>query len=209
MALGCGDSVRAPFSDASPSPVRDGSGPDSTADGVSDDSGAIDQEPPPAEGGSATCRTDIDCQQPSQQFCVPCFEGGVSCATSRCIDDSCEGLAPQCSGPLTDPCAYKACGDPCQQCSTSDGGCYPGVCTWFGQCKAATNPVCDVTATLGCGPTDAIGLGDCNIFLGWGWDGSKCIAVVGCLCQGSDCVSLVGAEMSDCLGAYSGCRDGG
>jgi hypothetical protein len=216
-AIHCGGSSEGPFGDASPHPLLDGGSGSGSVDGAvdanlaSDDSGNIDQESLVGEGGLALCRTDSDCIQPSQQFCVPCFEGGVSCASTQCVNGNCTGFAANwgCSGPVTDPCAEKSCGDSCQQCSTPDGGCYSGVCTWFNLCKADTVPVCTVTATRGCAPTDATGLGDCNDFLGWAWDGSKCVALAGCLCQGSDCSDLLGGSLGDCDSVYSDCRGNG
>ena len=173
--------------------------PDSAMDGLSD------ATTPPGVDGSMRCRGDSDCPQASTQYCVPCFEGGLDCAHYRCTNGSCVGVPAgrSCPGPLTNPCASKACGDGCQQCSTVDGGCYPGTCNWFGACKAAT-PVCTGQASRGCSPSDAMGVGDCNDFLGFGWDGSKCIALVGCVCQGSDCGILLSAEI-DCNAVFAPC----
>jgi|HubBroStandDraft_1064217.scaffolds.fasta_scaffold228155_2 hypothetical protein len=167
----------------------------------------------PRETSTETCLTDSDCVQPSSSYCVPCFEGGTSCAGSSCVNGACQGFAAgsACPGPITLPCAEKMCGDACSQCSTPDGGCYPGTCTLFNTCKASVAaPMCSGAATRSCLPFDAVGVGDCNILLGWGWDGAKCSAVVGCICQGSDCPALIGAEQLDCQQAFFGCTgDGG
>jgi hypothetical protein len=201
-------------SEASTPPSADGALPvDASADGPSSDSdvspGNEQDVSLSSDGGGITCRVDGDCPQPSGQYCVACFEGGVDCARSQCVAGACVGHAANCPGPMTNACAYKGCGDPCQQCSTYDGGCYAGTCNWFNECKQAV-PVCSISATYGCAPSDAVGVGDCNDFLGWGWDGSKCSPVVGCLCQGSDCVGLTTGSASDCLGNYSQCpQDGG
>jgi hypothetical protein len=209
--VGCGGAVqnKLPMDGAAPSDVMLPA--DASVDSVATDPGdaaAENEQPVFGDDGALRCALSSDCPQPSAQYCVPCFEGGVTCARSECVGGSCQGLPPTCPGPITNPCAYKSCGDPCQQCSTSDGGCYPGSCSWFGSCKAAV-PVCSMGATRGCAPSDAVGVGDCNYFLGWGWDGSKCLGVVGCLCQGSDCGMLLGSY-DDCHTTFSLCsRDAG
>ncbi len=152
---------------------------------------------------STTCLRDSDCPQPAGNYCIPCFEVGVSCASTRCMSGQCIGVAADCPGPLTDPCASRTCGDACQQCSTVDGGCYPGLCDWFGACKART-PTCSIDAGRGCSAMDASGVGDCNDPFGWAWDGIKCVAVVGCECVGSDCGELL-PDSSTCAAVFSGC----
>jgi hypothetical protein len=175
-----------------------------------DDAALADSQGMPSGGDSSLpCRADSDCPQPAASYCVPCFEGGMDCARSQCINGVCVGVpgGRSCPGPITNPCAYKMCGNSCQQCSTSEGGCYPGVCNWFGACKAAI-PICSIHASRGCAPSDALGVGDCNDFLGFGWDGTKCIAIVGCLCQGSDCGTLLSAQF-DCYGVFLPCMQEG
>jgi hypothetical protein len=107
------------------------------------------------------------------------------------------------------PCASGTghmCGSPCMQCNTLDGSCYVGTCDFLGDCTA-NDPQCESNATRSCAPTDADGANDaegneCNDFLGWGWDGSKCIAVVGCRCVGSECGSLLHDEFT-CVVVYT------
>jgi hypothetical protein len=93
---------------------------------------------------------------------------------------------------LSGPCVRKNCGSACETCDTVDGSCYSGFCSIFGACKPSMGscpgqlPEPD-PMTLGCGAFDAVGLGDCSIVFGLVWDGSKCVTIVGCICQGSDC----------------------
>jgi hypothetical protein len=47
-------------------------------------------------------------------------------------------------------------------------------------------------------------LSGCSTLLGWAWDGSKCIPVVGCICEGSDCSNLSG-DLSTCSAAHAHC----
>jgi hypothetical protein len=155
------------------------------------------------DGGAERCRIDSDCPQPSTQYCHPCFDGTTSCARARCRVGACVGAPPSCPGPVSNPCASKACGDACQQCATLDGGCDPGYCTWLGACKK-TEPVCSIDAGRGCAALDAVGIGDCNFALGWSWTGTRCEAIFGCECVGSDCV-LVVPDSVICRDAFFDC----
>jgi hypothetical protein len=155
---------------------------------------------------SSGCHGDNECPQPDGRYCQPCFDGGTSCAAARCLNGVCTGYPPMCPGPVSNPCASKACGDPCEQCSTFDGGCYSGTCSSLGACKNST-PTCSGDGGRGCAPMDAIGIGDCNYFLGWIWDGAACKAVVGCQCIGSDC-GLGLNDSSTCQTVFSGCSGG-
>jgi hypothetical protein len=55
----------------------------------------------------------------------------------------------------------------------------------------------DTPVSAKCAPTDATsppngGFGTgCRIVFGWGWDGSKCYPIVGCVCAGRDCNRLI------------------
>jgi hypothetical protein len=178
------------------------------------DSAASDASTPPGDGsvpigdGFIGCTQNTDCPQPSLPYCQACFDGGADCARGRCVSGQCRGLPPSCPGPVTNPCAAHNCGDPCEQCLTLDGGCYPGKCAWGGACKAA-QPVCSVDAGRGCAPSDAVGVGSCNYPLGWGWDGRQCVAIVGCECIGSDCGGLLVDSLS-CDATFAECpKDGG
>ncbi|GMV38343.1 MAG: hypothetical protein AMXMBFR64_00590 [Myxococcales bacterium] len=55
-----------------------------------------------------------------------------------------------------------------------------------------------------CAPQDAYGVGACDMFLGWFWNGKECVGQSGCSCSGADC----GAGFMDlgaCKKAYEGC----
>ena len=56
----------------------------------------------------------------------------------------------------------------------------------------------------------AYGLPDYSeIVIGWGWDGTACFPVVGCVCNGPDCGNLL-PRKSACVQAYAHCVvDGG
>lgn len=55
-----------------------------------------------------------------------------------------------------------------------------------------------------CTPMNAQGVGSCSMFLGYTWDGTKCLGISGCSCQGSDCSKLFKSP-ADCQSAYSQC----
>ncbi len=171
-----------------------------TASGSNDDSSTVRSSDASLEvQGPGSCAAESECVQPMGQYCQPCFDGGPSCGRTKCVEGTCQYIPPSCPGPVGNPCASKMCGDPCEQCSTLDGGCYPATCDWLGACKTDV-PVCTVFARRSC-VVDAIPIGDCNYVFGWWWDGSKCVAVVGCDCRGGDCGDLLQSSF-DCIGEF-------
>jgi len=171
-----------------------GSGSNPGRDGVVD-AGSI---------SATSCQVSSDCPTPSERYCQPCFEGGTACLQTQCADGHCQNAANICAGPISNPCAYKGCGDPCTQCSTRDGGCYDGTCNWLGSCKSEDKPVCSIDAGRSCSAMDTEGLGDCNDVFGWSWTGSKCVAIVGCICVGIDC-GVVLADSFTCWASFHAC----
>jgi hypothetical protein len=162
---------------------------------VDDSSTKLDSAPP--------CRVDTDCVQPAGAFCQECYIGGPACAASRCIDSRCKDVPGWCDGPLTAPCGRKQCGDDCQHCLTEDGGCYDGKCNWLGVCKSE-GVDCSGDAGTSCAPNDAIAIGDCNVVLGFAWDGRACSPLVGCTCRGSECIIMKNSEF-ECIAVYRRC----
>jgi hypothetical protein len=159
------------------------------------------------------CRQDFDCPQPGN-YCEPCFDGGVSCANSRCTDGGCVDVPASCPGPISEPCFGKSCGETCEQCSISDGGCYSGTCDYLGRACRALAPRCSFDGGVptteqvqGCTAFDAVAAGYCNHVFGWAWNGLKCVPIVGCLCEGSDCGYLL--DYFTCLIFESCPHDGG
>jgi hypothetical protein len=86
-------------------------------------------------------------------------------------------------------------------------------------CDSTAGHACgvdDASVERSCVVTDAVGAdGDasesaglsgpvCHTVYGWGWDGAKCFAVVGCVCQGVDCGRLSPVP-SACWAAYGHC----
>lgn len=86
------------------------------------------------------------------------------------------------------------------------------ACDWCEAfCDGADQCVAQSAPSRPCTPTDAEGVpapgfssGECDKVLGWGWDGTKCIAVIGCSCLGADCGNLLSVQ-SQCRSAYASC----
>jgi hypothetical protein len=161
--------------------------------GVDHGSAVLDGSVVPA--GFTLCQSNDDCPQ-VQDYCQVCVDGGKVCASSLCIEGGCQDTPAAC--PKTPVCA---CGGDCMRCGTVDdgGGCVPGTCDFVYRCKTTipagqkcTGP--SVGDPIDCAAQIAVGVGDCNSILGWAWDGTRCIPVVGCLCLGQDCPDLLGAE---------------
>lgn len=152
-------------------------------------------------GGSAeSCDVSRDC---SPNPCPMCRDSEL-CPTGECQGGQC--FYPDCAQL---ECLGKACGAECSSCFDPDGSCVPGSCDRFGDCKPALDD-CSPGVPRSCVATDAAGAGfsdghTCNFFQGWGWDGAKCVAVVGCVCQGSDCRALLG-DQSGCELTYRHCK---
>jgi hypothetical protein len=151
------------------------------------------------------CATDEDCPSVGH-FCEPCSDGGASCATVQCVDGGCRETAGFCAG--NHPCWTKQCGDDCEQCDLADGGCYFGSCDYFRGCKTSA-PGCGDPykggTPLGFLPLDARAVGDCNVIVGWAWNGSGCVPLVGCVCQGNDCYDSHLEDAFLCEEAFAGC----
>jgi hypothetical protein len=155
-----------------------------------------------AGDSSQSCEADSDCQAIQ---CASCRGRPSGCPNGRCVMFQC--FYESCA--IIDACFGKMCGDTCQACYSSDGDCVAGACDTFGDCKAVAD-TCEPGAPRPCAPTDAIGVGSvggwpCNQILGWGWNGSACAPVVGCICEGSDCRSLV-QHLPDCNRAFGNCH---
>ncbi len=61
-----------------------------------------------------------------------------------------------------------------------------------------------VPKAQGCEPQDATGIGACERFFGYAWDGASCTGVSGCSCQGADCDTLY-TEPEECEADHGAC----
>lgn len=55
-----------------------------------------------------------------------------------------------------------------------------------------------------CQEQDAQGVGPCDQFFGYKWDGEQCVGVSGCSCEGSDCKDLFDSP-TECQEAFLAC----
>ena len=139
------------------------------------DAGVPDAEPEPDAGG---------CGLRPRRTC--CFEDD-QCATgvfgSRCIDAVCEvGGEGVCKGrPPRGRCWDDA---DCRGRFVCEGEI---ICPCGALCIRADEPGVCVDP---CAAQEAKGVGACALFLGWAWNGSQCVGISGCSCDGRDCDDL-------------------
>jgi hypothetical protein len=55
-----------------------------------------------------------------------------------------------------------------------------------------------------CAPQDAMGVGPCDQFFGYAWDGQSCVGISGCSCEGADC-SRLHAALESCQKEHADC----
>lgn len=125
-----------------------------------------------------------------------CGEGEICCpgcsGEGFCVDESaggCPDIACPPPGCFTDAdCGAGVC------CSDCEGGTF---------CSAAgtTCPTCPGDE---CRPMEARGVGFCDAFLGWAWNGMACEPLSGCGCEGADCGALAMDELS-CEARFAHC----
>jgi hypothetical protein len=88
------------------------------------------------------CDEDTDCPV-SLAPCTLCADGSSACPWARCDNGVCTAGIETCGG--TDPCANKACGDPCQLCTGENCAADPAVlafCNADLECQF-NEPICE------------------------------------------------------------------
>jgi len=185
-------------------------GTDSATDGSSDGGGE--------ECGPVTCGEGQVCCNAS---CGICTSPGLACPAIACVDAG----PPTCGGFTGEECPDGSYCDFPEGCGFADGsgvceprpeGCTedcPGVCGCDGAfycngCMAAQAGI-DVLHEGDCGgpesaPMDARGEGPCELFFGFAWDGTSCVGLGGCTCEGADCGSLY-PGLDECEDAHRDC----
>ena len=199
ILIGCGGRVHVGDTDG---------GADGGADGAIRDGGPADGS---VECGRVTCPEGMVCCNAS---CGVCTAPSGSCPAIACIDE-CTSDADCRPG---DVCAWDVEG-----CGTDPGTCQPRP----GSCSLLLDPVCGcdgveygnacealrasarvashgACGTSPCSPQDAMGVGPCFLILGVAWDGTTCVSVGGCECDGADCGSLY-PDLETCQSAHAGC----
>ena len=153
-----------------------GCAPDDDVPIGSDDAGGGVGEP----CGPNTCAKGETC---CNESCGTCVKPGEACDMLLCAPD----------GGAGEPCGNNVCGAGEYCCNASCG-----TCAKLGE--GCTAIACEDP----CHAQDAVGQGNCLLFLGYGWNGSSCEIVGGCTCSGADCASLYDTE-DECKQAFSAC----
>lgn len=174
-------------------------------------------ETPPADAGRADAGPPGDCVLSNGTRCAVgtscpidecnvCFcmsPGHLLCTGLACVDG---GWTPPDAGVVD--AAPAADGGP-GTCSIEGVICREGVPCRVGPCTTCTcfgdTVGCSVEPGCGadggsapdavvppplCPAQDARGVGLCELFLGWMWNGAECASIGGCSCAGADCRSL-------------------
>ncbi len=155
----------------------------------------------------------------------------ISLSGCECAGSDCEAVAMTSEQECWDAHALCELGDPCQ----ADDAFGEGPCDaffgfkWNGDaCEGVSGCECvgldcefldwdlalceEAHAECGGGGvppcpgiTDAQGVGLCQLFLGWAWNGMQCVGVSGCSCEGADCNNLY-PELDICEMETAGCQ---
>ncbi len=91
-------------------------------------------------------------------------------------------------------------GMPCMQCPDGTTSC-PSTQCLDGKCVQK-----DYDCKTSCNAMDATGVGACKGMLGYKWNGTTCVMVTGCSCEGADCAKLTGQEA--CFAGHKLCAPG-
>ena len=175
-------------------------------------------DPGPTPCGPAVCGVGEQC---CDSFCGSCGPIGEPCQPVDCPVETCGpnvcGPGEYCCDPSCGTCAPigAACTGGCSVDAGSAGvrcgrpWCAPGqVCcdAICGVC-ASTQQECmliDYICAPECAPQDARGIGACQAFFGYRWNGYDCEGLGGCSCEGTECASLF-STLEECLTAHGGC----
>ncbi len=143
--------------------------------------------PPPLDGGApracggfpgAPCGPNEICDYPDGSYC------GGDDSTGVCI-------------PRPDSCPEPTCRPVCG----CDGNTYCGDCEAH---AAGTDVLREGACDADCDAMDAVGVGLCDGWFGYAWNGSDCAGISGCSCEGADCSALY-SSYEACVDARSSC----
>lgn len=144
----------------------------------------------------------LDCEAVATTSEQECWDAHGLCELgSPCDADDAFG-----EGPCDQFFGWKWNGDACEGVSGCD--CIGFDCEFLDLdlpvCEAA-HAECGGNVPPCPGITDAKGVGLCQLFLGYAWDGIQCVGISGCSCEGADCDNLY-PELDVCQQATAGCQ---
>ena len=116
--------------------------------------------------GPKTCaRGQVCCNE----SCGVCTKPGGACPAIGCEPEPDGGTGVELCGHVICAPGLECCNESCGTCIAPGGGCTDILC----------EPNCEAM--------DAVGVGPCDLELGYVWDGDSCDSISGCDCAGQDC----------------------
>lgn len=183
------------------------------------------------DAGARTCTRDSDCAPNGlcmgPEGCgVPwtCRVGPIGCTADVATFCGCDGFSftgsSSCPGrpyARRGPCpdfdaGVRTCTIRGVQCP-ANSTCQIDRCT-ICRCDAnltascAVSPSCTIDAGPSCAAQDARGEGLCDAFLGYAWNGTRCVGLSGCRCVGAGCASLFRSP-AECTERWGHCPSTG
>ncbi len=148
--------------------------------------------------GSPPCETGLYCNFPPSSICGAADGPGT-----------CDPIPTICTRELNPVCGCDGTtySNPCIAAAAGISVRSPGACA---STDAGATDAGATDATSACAAQDARGVGACDLFLGYAWNGTSCVSLSGCSCTGAACRSLYSTPEA-CRAAYPSCdcRTGG
>lgn len=166
------------------------------------------------EGCTECAPDDPDCVE--TDVVKACNEAGACvadtgdlCGKDLCAEVDCPNSAPFCEDNIAYGGVYSECNPATGECLIAPGM-PPQDCTEEGlTCEKGQ---C-VEGKGDCAALDAVGVGSCDAYFGVTWNGSECVGVSGCDCEGADCdklyqeVEACQKAHAECAGSYEPCAE--
>ena len=139
------------------------------------------------------------CIMTAMTYCADRLGCGEQATTAVCC------VLEHCSDPFGGNCAESACPAENRAMTECLAGDASDLCTDYMQTTCLGLPSEWTQDEEECDATSARAVGECTSSLGWTWNGSACVELHGCTCEGSDCNDLM-EHQAGCLAACVGRR---